>query len=479
MDGNLYEIIRGRKHYLNPQLIKGYMWQLMKSLDHMHKKGIFHRDIKPENILTDNGCEVGYGLKLADFGSCRGIYSKQPYTEYISTRWYRAPECLLTDGYYGPEMDMWGAGCVMFEITTLFPLFPGKDETDQIARIHKIIGTKPESIAKLKGKGASHINFDFPHEKGTGIVEHLQHCAPEAVDLLLRLLKYDAAERITARDAMRHPYFKEMREFETRKQAAIQSTAQGTSGTGAVDSSPSHQQPQPPKQKHVSPDHSHSNSHTSQQLQQQQQQQMQQQQHLQQQQQMKQQNKQVNLVPIQGQGGGGGGGHNKGLPNIVYCNEHSNNQSNSNQHQPNSKSNSNANASNTKSKHSHHNTGPSAINMNNSNNTNNSNSIGNSHHMSNNSGIVGVNTSTTGSTNISSLPPILGGGGGSTHKTKISNTNGNTNGNGSNGNSNGTQKRRKKYRLNYANQVRITVLREFVVYIYVYVYLYVYDAFKL
>lgn len=62
----------------------------------------------------------------------------QPYTEYISTRWYRAPECLLTDGYYGPEMDQWGAGCVFFEITSLYPLFPGTNELDQIGRVHKV-----------------------------------------------------------------------------------------------------------------------------------------------------------------------------------------------------------------------------------------------------------------------------------------------------------------------------------------------------
>ena len=141
-------------------------------------------------------------MKLADFGSCRGIYSKQPYTEYISTRWYRAPECLLTDGYYGPEMDLWGAGCVMFEISTLFPLFPGANEADQVARIHKIMGTKPESLEKLKSKGASHISFDFPREKGTGIAEHLKHCSSEASDLMHKLLKYDASERITAREAM-------------------------------------------------------------------------------------------------------------------------------------------------------------------------------------------------------------------------------------------------------------------------------------
>lgn len=82
MDMNVYELIRGRRHYLAKDFVRSYMYQLMKAMDHMHRNGIFHRDIKPENILIMDDC-----LKLADFGSCRGIYSKQPYTEYISTRW--------------------------------------------------------------------------------------------------------------------------------------------------------------------------------------------------------------------------------------------------------------------------------------------------------------------------------------------------------------------------------------------------------
>lgn len=208
----------------------------MKSLDHMHKKGIFHRDIKPENILIESTTDQGRGLKLADFGSCRGIYSKQPYTEYISTRWYRAPECLLTDGYYGPEMDLWGAGCVMFEITSLYPLFPGSNEVDQINRIHKVLGTpSPESLAKFKSKGASHISFDFQPQKGVGVPGLVPHASADAIDLMVKLLKYDASERITAREAMRHPYFKDVREAEAKQaaEAKIVNTTVGSVGAGS------------------------------------------------------------------------------------------------------------------------------------------------------------------------------------------------------------------------------------------------------
>ena len=216
MDMNIYELIRGRRHYVAEDRIKTYVYQLVKSMDHMHRNGIFHRDIKPENILIMDDC-----LKLADFGSCRGIYSKQPYTEYISTRWYRAPECLLTDGYYNYKMDMWGVGCVFFEMVSLFPLFPGANELDQIQKIHNVVGTpKPELLAKMKQR-SQHMDFNFAPKTGSGIEKLIPHCAPECVDLITKLLAYDPDDRLSARQALRHPYFREIREAEKRRHALL------------------------------------------------------------------------------------------------------------------------------------------------------------------------------------------------------------------------------------------------------------------
>ncbi|BBN01677.1 renal tumor antigen [Marchantia polymorpha subsp. ruderalis] len=216
MDMNIYELIRGRRNYVAEDRIKGFMYQLMKAMDHMHRNGIFHRDIKPENILIMEDT-----LKLADFGSCRGVYSKQPYTEYISTRWYRAPECLLTDGYYNYKMDMWGVGCVFFEIISLFPLFPGNNELDQIQKIHKILGTPPAQLLEKMKRRSQHADFKFPQQDGTGIGRLIPHASPACVELLNRLLAYNPDDRLSARQALRHIYFKELREKDKLQQAFL------------------------------------------------------------------------------------------------------------------------------------------------------------------------------------------------------------------------------------------------------------------
>ncbi|XP_055497107.1 MAPK/MAK/MRK overlapping kinase-like isoform X10 [Leucoraja erinacea] len=207
MDMNIYELIRGRRHPLSENKIKSYMYQLCKSLDYMHRNGIFHRDVKPENILIKNL------LKLADFGSCRSIFSKQPYTEYISTRWYRAPECLLTDGFYGFKMDIWSTGCVFYEITSLQPLFPGSNEVDQIAKIHEVVGT-PNSETLRKFKQTRAMSFDFPKKKGTGISCLIPRTSAETISLMHAMMVYDPEERITAKHALQHEYFHDLRSAE-------------------------------------------------------------------------------------------------------------------------------------------------------------------------------------------------------------------------------------------------------------------------
>ena len=126
MDMNLYDAIKGRRHYLPEQKVKYYMHQLLKSIDHMHRNGIFHRDIKPENILIQGKSIV----KIGDFGLVKEIRYPTPFTEYVSTRWYRAPENVLGSRSYNYPVDIFALGCIMAELYTFKPLFPGSSEMD-------------------------------------------------------------------------------------------------------------------------------------------------------------------------------------------------------------------------------------------------------------------------------------------------------------------------------------------------------------
>uniref|UniRef100_A0A672J5K4 MOK protein kinase n=1 Tax=Salarias fasciatus TaxID=181472 RepID=A0A672J5K4_SALFA len=224
MEMNIYEFIQGRQTPLPEHTVRNYMYQLCKSLEHMHSCGIFHRDVKPENILIKQNV-----LKLADFGSCRSVYSKPPHTEYISTRWYRAPECLLTDGYYSLKMDIWSTGCVFFEIMSLNPLFPGTNELDQIAKIHDVLGTPDQALLR-KFKQSRAMHFNFHPKKGTGISRLIPNCPAPALSLLYQMLAYDPDERISAETALRHTYFREIRLAEKKAETLhrVSGTVDGT-----------------------------------------------------------------------------------------------------------------------------------------------------------------------------------------------------------------------------------------------------------
>ncbi|KAJ3226295.1 hypothetical protein HDU81_007372 [Chytriomyces hyalinus] len=206
MDCNLYELISRKNLLMTESKAKMYMHQICKGLEYIHGKGIFHRDIKPENILVKD-----FNIKIADFGSCRGIHSKQPYTEYIATRWYRPPECLLCDGIYTYKMDIWSAGCVLYEVISKAPLFPGANELDQIHRIHNIMGTpSPKLLKQMLGSRASSPKFQFMPKEGTGIKTLLPYVSQECLDIIHALLIYNPDDRISAKEALKHAFFKDI-----------------------------------------------------------------------------------------------------------------------------------------------------------------------------------------------------------------------------------------------------------------------------
>ena len=209
MDMNLYEAIKDRETFLPEQKIVSWMHQLFQALAFMHENKLFHRDVKPENLLLQ-----GSLLKLADLGSCASIgIEGPPFTRYISTRWYRAPECLLTSGFYGFKMDIWAAGCVLYEVATLQPLFPGKNEVDQIHKIHSILGSPSDHVLaefrSLPGEHLGHIAFQ--PIKGTGFGRILNHCSSHLVSLLNSTLVYDPACRPTATECLSSGLFSKLR----------------------------------------------------------------------------------------------------------------------------------------------------------------------------------------------------------------------------------------------------------------------------
>lgn len=191
---------------LEPYTIKSFLYQLLLGVSYCHQHRVLHRDLKPQNLLINMEGE----LKLADFGLARAFgIPVRSYTHEVVTLWYRAPDVLMGSRKYSTPVDIWSVGCIFAEMVTGRPLFPGASEQDQLIRIFKILGTPNKQswagMVELPEYKESYPSY--PPQDLRNVVPRLDSLG---LELLSSMLQYDPGRRISAEDAMNHPYFADL-----------------------------------------------------------------------------------------------------------------------------------------------------------------------------------------------------------------------------------------------------------------------------
>lgn len=209
--GNLENLASQRSKPFTERQITSVCYQLLKATEYMHSKGFLHRDIKPENILLQSsGLEEDIKIKLADLGLTKRLNpgDRRLHTTYVATRWYRSPEILLHIGNYGFPSDMWAIGAVMAEMVRLGnPLFPGRDEDDQLARIVALRGHPAMVNWKSGEKTMKKRRIHLPRVSPSSLNSVLVGSSLPVVQLISDLLELDPGKRPTASEALNYPVF--------------------------------------------------------------------------------------------------------------------------------------------------------------------------------------------------------------------------------------------------------------------------------
>ena len=206
METDLHAVIRAN---ILEEIHKQYIiYQIMKCLKYMHTADLLHRDLKPSNVLLNSECHV----KVADFGLARSVHAKNKesapvLTEYVATRWYRAPEILLGSTKYTKGVDMWSLGCIVGEMYLGKPMFPGTSTLNQIERVLEVTG-KPtkEDIVSIQSPQASAIIDSLKVTRKRNLKDLLPSLNAEGQDFVKKLLQFNPSKRLTIEQSLKHPY---------------------------------------------------------------------------------------------------------------------------------------------------------------------------------------------------------------------------------------------------------------------------------
>lgn len=207
MDKDLKKYLEAHGHQgaLDPKVVKSFMFQLLKGIMFCHDNRVLHRDLKPQNLLINNKGE----LKLGDFGLARAFgIPFNTFSNEVVTLWYRAPDVLLGSRAYTTSIDIWSAGCILAEMCTGKPLFPGTNNDDQLIKIFRLMGTPNESTWPNVSQYPNYRNNwqVYAPQDLRLIVLGLDSMG---LNLLQSLLQMRPEARLTARQALQHPYFHE------------------------------------------------------------------------------------------------------------------------------------------------------------------------------------------------------------------------------------------------------------------------------
>ncbi|CAK9053206.1 unnamed protein product [Durusdinium trenchii] len=211
---DLHKIIQSQQA-LTEKHVQVILVQILRAMEYLHASGVAHRDLKPANILLSSDCK----LKVCDFGLARGGLgeSDEPeeacgvLTEYVVTRWYRAPEVMLLPKQYSTAVDIWSVGCILGEILGRKAMFPGKNHIDMVCMVAKVLGNPTDSELNWLPKDTDAYKFlrkVCPQGSGVNLSSTYPRASSACLDLLKALLCWDPQERLTASDAQKHEYVK-------------------------------------------------------------------------------------------------------------------------------------------------------------------------------------------------------------------------------------------------------------------------------